>query len=301
MFNKGKKHKRGDRGSFEEENSVSIAKKQNMAANLDESSKEEGAIESEEEEEETSLEEIKSLLVGVQQTLLDMRTENRRMAAEITELKSSFNKHSTEISSLKKSLNKALEDNDKLKKSVDSLKKKVEEQDRNINELYGQQDDLEQYTRKHTLEIHGIPEDLYTATEDVVIKLGERLNVPITNEDIDISHKLFSGKNQPKGIIVKFLSHKKKAQLYRKRTELKNVKISDLFPDCSTADVVQSTRIFINENLTQYRRGIMKKANKMRRDGMIQSVWSLDGKLYVKTSPSGTPIRICCEDDLNNL
>jgi myosin heavy subunit len=301
MFNKGKKHKRGDRGSFEEENSVSIAKKQNMAANLDESSKEEGAIESEEEEEETSLEEIKSLLVGVQQTLLDMRTENRRMAAEITELKSSFNKHSTEISSLKKSLNKALEDNDKLKKSVDSLKKKVEEQDRNINELYGQQDDLEQYTRKHTLEIHGISEDLYTATEDVVIKLGERLNVPITNEDIDISHKLFSGKNQPKGIIVKFLSHKKKAQLYRKRTELKNVKISDLFPDCSTADVVQSTRIFINENLTQYRRGIMKKANKMRRDGMIQSVWSLDGKLYVKTSPSGTPIRIYCEDDLNNL
>lgn len=301
MSNKGKKHKRGDRGSFEEENSVSIAKKQNMAANLDESSKEEGAIESEEEEEEINLEEIKSLLVGVQQTLLDMRTENRRMAAEITELKSSFNKHSTEISSLKKSLNKALEDNDKLKKSVDSLKKKVEEQDRNINELYGQQDDLEQYTRKHTLEIHGIPEDLYTATEDVVIKLGERLNVPITNEDIDISHKLFSGKNQPKGIIVKFLSHKKKAQLYRKRTELKNVKISDLFPDCSTADVVQSTRIFINENLTQYRRGIMKKANKMRRDGMIQSVWSLDGKLYVKTSPSGTPIRIYCEDDLNNL
>ena len=102
MSNKGKKHKRGDRGSFEGENSVSIAKKQNMAANLDESSKEEGAIESEEEEEETSLEEIKSLLVGVQQTLLDMQTENRRMAAEITELKSSFNKHSTEISSLKK-------------------------------------------------------------------------------------------------------------------------------------------------------------------------------------------------------
>ena len=262
----------------------------NKQANLDESSKDEGAIESEEEEEETSLEELKSPVVGVQQTLLDMQTENRRMAAELTELKSSFNKHSTEISSLKKALNKALDDNDKLKQSVDSLKKKVNEQERNINELYGQQDGLEQYTRKHALEIHSIPEDLYTATDDVVIKLGERLNVPITNEDIDISHKLFSGKNQPKGIIVKFLSHKKKTQLYRKRIELKNVKISDLFLDCSTADVVQSTGVFINENLTQYRKGIMKKANKMRKDGMIQSVWSLDGKLYVKTSPSGTPI-----------
>ena len=167
---------------------------------MDESSKDEGAIESAEVKEETSLEERKSLLVGVQQTLLDMQTENRRMAAELTDLKSSFNKHSTEISSLKNTLNKALDDNDKLKQSLDSLKKKVQEQERNINELYGQQDDLEQYTRKHALEIHGIPEDLYTATDDVVIKLGERLNVPITNEDIDISHKLFSGKTNRKAL-----------------------------------------------------------------------------------------------------
>ena len=292
---------------MEEESSTSIAKKQNMAAraeaNLDENIKNDADIEpeEEEEEEETTLEEIKCLLVGVQQTLHDMRTENRKMATEIAELKSSFNKHSTEISTLKKALNNALDDNDKLRKSVNSLKEKVNEQERNIDELYGQQDDLEQYTRKHALEIHGIPEDLYTATDDVVIKLGEQLNVPITNEDIDISHNIFSGKNQPKGIIVKFISHKKKAQLYRKRTELKNVKISDLFPVCSTAGVVQSTRIFINENLTQYRRGIMKKANKMKKDEMIQSVWSMDGKLYVKTSPSGMPVRIFCEDDLNTL
>ena len=301
MTNKGKKHKRGDRDSTEDE--ISIAKKQNMAAreaNLDDSSKEESATVSTEEKE-TSLEEIKGLLEGVQRTLVEMRTDNRRMADELTELKSSFNTHSTEINSLKKTLNKALFENDMLKQTVDSLKKKVKVQEGYINELYGQQDDLEQYTRKHALEIHGIPEDLYTTTDDVVIKLGELLNVPITNADIDISHKLFNGKNQPKAIIVKFISHKKKTQLYRKRTELRNVKISDLFPDCSTADVVQSTRIFINENLTQYRKGIMKKANKMRKDGMIQSAWSLDGKLYVKTSPSGTSVRIYCEDDLKNL
>ena len=301
MTNKGKKHKRGDRGSTEDE--ISIAKKQNMAAreaNLDDSSKDESATVSTEEKE-TSLEEIKGLLEGVQRTLVEMRTDNRRMADELTELKSSFNTHSTEINSLKKTLNKALFENDTLKQTVDSLKKKVKVQEGYINELYGQQDDLEQYTRKHALEIHGIPEDLYTTTDDVVIKLGELLNVPITNADIDISHKLFNGKNQPKAIIVKFISHKKKTQIYRKRTELRNVKISDLFPDCSTADVVQSTRIYINENLTQYRKGIMKKANKMRKDGMIQSAWSLDGKLYVKTSPSGTPVRIYCEDDLKNL
>ena len=66
-------------------------------------------------------------------------------------------------------------------------------------------------------------------------------------------------------------------------------------PYCESINVVY----FLG--FTQYRKGIMKKANKMRKDGMIQSAWSLDGKLYVKTSPSGTPVRIYCEDDLKNL
>lgn len=173
MTNKGKKHKRGERRSNEERNST--AKKLNMAAceaHLYDNNEAENAFKSSEEKE-TSLGEIKVLLQGVQQTLLEMQTENRRMAAELTELKSSFNKHSTEISSLKTALKKAHNDNDELRKSVDSLKKKVDTQEREINELYGQQDDLKQYTRQHALEIHGILEDLYTATDDVVIKLGE--------------------------------------------------------------------------------------------------------------------------------
>ena len=113
---------------------------------------------------------------------------------------------------------------DQLNKSMESLRKKVEKQQNEINELYDQQDNIEQYTRKNSLEIHGIPEELYTSTEDVIIKLGEQLQVPISPEDIEISHKLYSGKNNPKNIIVRFISHKKKSQLYKKRTELRKIK-----------------------------------------------------------------------------
>lgn len=45
----------------------------------------------------------------------------------------------------------------------------------------------------------------------------------------------------------------------------------------------------------------MKKANVMRRDSLLVSAWSIDGKIFVKTSPEGSPIRIYCEDDLNVL
>ncbi len=39
----------------------------------------------------------------------------------------------------------------------------------------------------------------------------------------------------------------------------------------------------------------------MRKDGLVQSVWTLDGKVYVKTSLDGSPVRIYCLEDLDNL
>ena len=38
-------------------------------------------------------------------------------------------------------------------------------------------DNFEQYSRKNSVEIHGIPQDGYTNTEQVVIKLAEALNI----------------------------------------------------------------------------------------------------------------------------
>ena len=49
---------------------------------------------------------------------------------------------------------------------------------------------LEQYTRKNSLEIHGIPEQAYESTEEVVLKLANALEVPVCQQDIEISHKL---------------------------------------------------------------------------------------------------------------
>ena len=303
MSGKGKKHKRGARGSIEEENS--IAKKQNMAtaegeSNVEDSATNEGSCE-QNEEKEISLKEIMKLLENVQLTLQEMRTESRSMADEMRELKASFNKQSTEINTLKESLKGAEILTDQLNKSVECLKKKVDDQRNEVNELYEQQDNLEQYTRKNSLEIHGILEDLYASTEQAVIKLGEHLQVEILPEDIDISHKLFTGKNNPKGIIVKFISHKKKTLLYKKRTDLKKIKLADMFPGSSSAAIASCKGIFINENLTPFRKKNMKKANQVKKDNLLLSAWTLDGKIFVKTSPEGKPIRIYCEDDLYNL
>jgi len=90
--------------------------------------------------------------------------------------------------------------------------------------------------------------------------------------------------------------------MYKERAKLKHVRVSDLFPYISSAATrVESERIYLNENLTSYRRGILKEANQKRKDGLVLSAWSMDGKIFVKTSPDGGPIRIYDKSDLENL
>ena len=179
-----------------------------------------------------------------------------------------------------------------MKATFENLEKQKEDSDRLWEEL----DNLEQYTRKNSLEIRGNPQDAYPNTEAAVIKVAEALNVPIEPEDIEISHKLKHGR----GIIVKICNDKTKSKLYRERTKLKDVRISDLFPSYPSTGQ-QQQRVFIHERLTAYRRNIVDEANKRRRDGTLFSVWTLDGKIFVKTSPDSSPIRIFSEGDLDNL
>jgi len=307
MKKSGGKHKRGERGSTEDESNS--AKKPNMDATKCASDKDGGKGDEESEvqfyvtvpEQEPSLKVIKDMLSGIQTTLKDVQIENRKLANEVADLKSSFGFQEQQMNSLKVSLSKAMKANDAMKLELQALRKKVNDQKSEIDELYKSQDDLKQYTHKNSLEIHGIPKDLYTSTEDVVIKLGEVLNVSIQSDDIDISHKLYSGKNKPKNIIVKFISHKKKTALYKKQTELKNVRITQLYPHSTTATVLAAEHLYINENLTSFRKDLMKEANQMRKDGLLVCVWSMDGKIYVKTLPDGAPKRIHSKEDLDNV
>ena len=46
-------------------------------------------------------------------------------------------------------------------------------------QLWDNFDNLEQYTRKNSIEIQGNPEDAYSSTEDVVIKVAEALNITV--------------------------------------------------------------------------------------------------------------------------
>ena len=250
------------------------------------------------EEANISLEDIKETLDSIQATIEKVLFENGQVKTELKELKASLKAKDREVKNLQESLSKTRETNQLLKAELEAAKTKIKKQEEETYNLWDSLDSLEQYTRKNSLEIIGIPAEC-ESTEEAVLKVANALEVDIDSSSIEISHRIRRKKND-NALIVKFVNHKDKTKLYKARAKLKSVKMTSLFPN-SPAVPPEKDRIFINENLTDHRRYVMGQANKMKRDGLLHSFWSMDGKIFVKTSPQGNPTRIFSVHDLDNL
>ena len=102
-----------------------------------------------------------------------------------------------ELSDLKISVDKTAKSNDALEKKLQATTTSFEAKWRDLNKQFEDVeglnealDNLEQYTRKNSLEFHGIPANSYQSTEEAVLKLAAALDVQVAPSDIEISHKL---------------------------------------------------------------------------------------------------------------
>jgi len=62
--------------------------------------------------------------------------------------------------------------------------------------------------------------------------------------------------------------------------------------------------IYINENLTPYRKEMLSLAVEKRHDGKINKVWTtkcVDGKIFIKTTPTGIPRQMFSVEDVKEL
>ena len=95
-------HKRGDRGSTEEE--LATPKRANMAQ-IEGYEKEDSSTETPlEMSQEPSLGDLREMLVDIQITVNNILLENKRISGEVMELKSTVYKQKAELSGIKESL-----------------------------------------------------------------------------------------------------------------------------------------------------------------------------------------------------
>ena len=96
----------------------------------------------------------------------------------------------------------------------------------------------------------------------------------------------------PKPRIVRFSNYFSKDEMYRSRWKLRNANVSSVFG---------AEKIYINENLTARRAGLFKKVRDQKRLHQEWKIWTVDGNIFIKPSPSSRTSKINSLDDLNSL
>lgn len=156
-----------------------------------------------------------------------------------------------------------------------------------ISDLESKIDDLEQYSRRNCLLIHGVPEQTAEQSNQVALNIiRDRLDIQITESDLDRSHRLGKRKNtddnttrRPRPIIVKFCTYGKRQHVFQTKRKLK------------------STGITITESLTAKRAELLRRT---KTHDAVKNAWTLDGIIHGITT-NDRKITIKSSRDLHSL
>ena len=147
-------------------------------------------------------------------------------------------------------------------------------------------DDLEQYSRRESVRIFGVPESNIDL-EGAILETANRqmaLSPPLTKEDISRCHRVGpkSIQSSKRAILVKFTNYRVRARVMSAKKTLKG------------------TNIFVTEYLTKNRASLAFKAREAKRAKNIYDTWTYDGKIIIKTL-EGKIVEIKNTLELNKL
>jgi hypothetical protein len=144
-------------------------------------------------------------------------------------------------------------------------------------------DDLEQYTRRNSLRIAGLPEEPNEDCYGKALSLANstlKLNPPLSLLDIDRTHRAGRSRaGQPRSLLVKFATYQQRHRVMKARHLLKD------------------TNIYVNEDLTSKRAKLFKNARTEKQAGRIKDAWSSDGRIKIRDLREGVHV-IKSDDDL---
>ena len=148
-------------------------------------------------------------------------------------------------------------------------------------------DAQEQYSRKDSIRMHGIPfanNETSSQLENKVLEVINLLEVNVTRDDISVTHRLKETKKGDHPVMIKFMSRRAKDLVYTNKKKLK--------------DAVGMKDVYITEDLTRLRfRTLLlaKKCNNMK------SITTHGGKIKIWLINERSPITIVSQFDLEKV
>ena len=165
-----------------------------------------------------------------------------------------------------------------MKDLLDKKDNEIRDLKRTIAEQKVKLDDLEQHGRRDSLRIAGIPENPENDDTDAAV-LGVcaaiKVDPPVEPQDIAVSHRVgkqVTGRHRQ--IIVKFATRNIRERVFRAKSDLKRVNQQN----------EDKPKIYINDDLTQFRAGLAREARSYRASCLISETWTIYGKVMIKDS-----------------
>lgn len=166
-----------------------------------------------------------------------------------------------------------------------------------IKVLANRMDSMEQYSRRTCLKLSGIPEERGEKTDDIVLRITNQFILPKEQQRMELhhicrSHRVGPPRDNkfPRDIIVRFVSYRDKARVFGNKRNLKNF----------NQNPSNKYKIYINEALTKPRAQLYYEVRKLVNNRELDSAWTYDGKIIVKTHKN-RKITIETEEDFRKL
>ena len=149
-----------------------------------------------------------------------------------------------------------------------------------------------QYSRRECFEVVGLPSSIEDKDlEPTVCRVLQHIDVGITGEGIEACHRL---NKQSDRTIIKFWKRKDCEHVMRKKSELRKLKPSEL-------DLPNGTKLYINESLCPYYRGLWNQCKKLWNKLEIFSFFTVNGSIRIKIRENGPYNIITHIDDLKDI
>eukprot|EP00794_Sanderia_malayensis_P016351 gene16351-biopygen12046 len=129
------------------------------------------------------------------------------------------------ISTIDRHIDNLTTENKEMRKENEALQKQAKESQRKVEVAQQKIDDLEQYGCKTMIEINGFPRSNQENPVSLTLKLAEKIDVPVCEEEIEACHCISA--NEKAGIIVEFSSRKKRDQFLEAKKKLREITVKD--------------------------------------------------------------------------
>lgn len=155
-------------------------------------------------------------------------------------------------------------------------------------------EDLEQYTRNRNIQVDGIPEEKEENLREIMIDIGQKIDVKIENDMMDAIHRIPSQNERNSPIVVQFTTRQVRDSIM---TKVKKTKIT-------TRDLGRQGDekiVFVNEHLTKKKKQIMFEARKLKKEREYKFLWTKNAKIFIRKAEKTPVIELKDFDDLERI